>query len=204
MTTPHVLPQLPLWIEGDLSGAEAQRVTDHLDGCPSCRAAAEALRESQKWLKDAPPLPFEDHDFAQVRQKVLERLASEASPSTQIKMAPFSRWRPLLAAAASLLLILLASRSNLQKRQPVIAPPPLPSQAPEPQPTPFIPPVPTAPRVTRRPAPNPGPIPLPRPSQGAEPLNEPPATAIRIELQTANPNIRIIWLPNSSEPSRLS
>ena len=204
MTTPHVLNQLPLWIEGDLSEAEARPVSDHLESCPSCRACAEALRESQTWLKDVPPLPFEDPDFAQVRRRVLEQLATDSTAPARIKRAPQTLWRPLLVAAASLLFILLASRGNLQKPQPVIALPPPPSQAPEPPPTPSLPPVPTTPRVTHGPSPNPGPIPLPRPSQGAEPLKEPPTTAIRIELQTPNPNIRIIWLPNSSEPSRLS
>ncbi|MCM2249397.1 MAG: zf-HC2 domain-containing protein, partial [Geothrix sp.] len=56
--TIHVLDQLPFWVEGDLSAADLAAVEGHLAECPACRAAAEHLRISQTWLRDALASPF--------------------------------------------------------------------------------------------------------------------------------------------------
>lgn len=134
MTSFHVIEDLPLWVEGDLPEAETLRISEHLTECPSCRAVAEALQESQSWLKDAPPLPFDETDFAALRQDVLARLAAEAPARTHARVFRLTTWGSLLATAAALLFVVISSRSSLQKPlPPADASHPLPRPA-DPQP----------------------------------------------------------------------
>lgn len=215
MNSFHVIDRLPLWIEGDLPDTEAHQVSEHLSGCASCRAAAEALRESQSWLKDAPPAPFDENDFIKLRRNVLEQLATEGLSPFRSKVIRFFQRGPLVAAAAALLLILLTPWIRIPKANPQAEPEKRASSSSIPRlalpPTEVRTPVQASPRVPIQSQQNH--LSAVSPSKVGSPkiLDEIPITQVRIELQTSNPAIRIIWLPRSPaeppstpEQSRLS
>ncbi|MBP1773927.1 MAG: putative zinc-finger [Holophagaceae bacterium] len=194
MTHPHVLDQLPLWVEGDLTAPELEAVERHLAACPACREAADQLRQSQAWLREALASPFGAEDRARLRASVMARLAAPP-PAPRRFLVPSA----LLAAAAVLVVAVLTWNRPQGK------PAPLPTAG-------------TGPEFTSRatagatdiPAPAP---PLPprvrlaraahaqaqlqvrqRPDGTALPRREP----ARLEFQTADPTIRIIWLAQAT------
>jgi hypothetical protein len=176
MTCLRVLNQLPLWVEGDLPGPEAAALATHLARCGPCREAAEALRASQAWLRQGPPPPFTEADHAQVRRQVLDRIRAEAKP------VPFRIRRASLWAAACGLFVL-----GLSLRFPRPQVPPLPSHRP---------------LLAQQGPPAPAELQAPprrkaRPARAAPPPA--PSSVSRIELQTSNPQIRIIWLARSRD-----
>jgi anti-sigma factor RsiW len=181
MTCQDVQTQLPLWVEGDLPDPETGALEGHLARCGCCREAAEALRASQAWLKAGPPPPFTEADHAQVRQAVLDRIRAEAT----LRPAPFRARRALLWVAAGGLFVL-----GLTLRWPRPAAPPMPGHRP--------------PLARQEPAPAPpGVQPPPRRlARNPRPESRPEASALtRIELQTSNPQIRIIWLARTQAPA---
>ncbi len=205
MNSFHVIDHLPLWVEGDLPETDSHRVSEHLLGCTSCRATAEALRESQSWLKDSPPPPFDEDDLMELRRKVLKRLPSECLLPSRTKAIRFFHKGPLVAAAAVLLLILLTPWIRVQKANPQAEPEKRASSSLNPRlalpPTEVRAPVQASPRVAPRSLPIRMPVMSPNKAMGQEIPGETPVTQVRIEMQTSNPAIRIIWLPRSpSEP----
>jgi hypothetical protein len=179
MSSRHVTDLLPLWIGGDLEARESLLVEAHLLICEACRAEADALRESQAWMRSATP-PFSVADRDQVRQEVLAHIASGPLKARSRRV-----WKGVaaLAAAASLLLVLL--RHGHPENTGMPAPPPPPRTPPQTLP---MPPAPVGVGVARhQPAP-----PRPDPHEAAGP------GASRIEIQTDNPQIRIIWLARAT------
>ncbi len=180
MTLRHVVDQLPLWVEGDLRAQEAAAVEAHLAACAECRAEAEAFRQSQAWLKED-GAPFTAEDREALRHAVLVRAQAPAESRK-------SWWAVGLTAlaAASLLIILFR-------------PQPLPSVGALPPARPVAPsPIPIVPAPVK-------PIRLARHRPIHPPLDEEAGPgASRIEIQTANPQIRIIWLARATQPDALS
>lgn len=178
--TLHVLDQLPLWIGGDLDAAETASVERHLAQCPACRAEAERLRTSQAWLREAMTPPFDLADGERLHREVMGRLRREAvaGPTRPLARPPVL----LMACAATLLLAIVLWRQDpaTVAPKPVIEPGVL---QPQPQPAP----------------PQAVPLEPPRSARGwpAPHPQVPPASPARIEFQTADPNIRIIWLAQS-------
>lgn len=187
MTTPHVLDQLPLWVEGDLSSRDHAEVQAHLALCSSCRAEADRLRTSQAWLREALDSPFEAADRDQFRRRVMDQIRSEPVRSPHRRLLP----RPVLlaAGAAALMIITLVWH---QARPGAVSPPeaeaptaatlPQAKAATEGPPRQALgDPTRAAPRVARY-----------HPVAEANPPRH--EAAARIEFQTADPTIRIIWL----------
>lgn len=175
--TSHVLDQLPLWVEGDLAPADQAAVEAHLTACPACRAEADRIQTTQAWLREALAPPFGPKDHAALQAAVLVRLAvREPAP-------PLPSRRPALLAGLAAALALVAVARLLSPRAP--GTPERPAGAPPAAaPSPPVQPV-RAPTEARAPSP-----PRARP-QPAAPTPDAPA---RIEFQTADPTIRIIWL----------
>ncbi len=174
--TLHVLNQLPLWIGGDLDDDEAVAVERHLADCPACRAEAERLSTSQAWLREAMASPFDASDGERLRQRVMAQLPARTRPVRRLHL------RPAFMAAAALLVAALVWRQHGDPGAPA------PMQAPNPG----VPAVPTTPAALPRTAALPQPRAHPRPrSHPIPPTQDEPA---RIEFQTADPAIRIIWL----------
>ncbi|MCE1205162.1 MAG: zf-HC2 domain-containing protein [Holophagaceae bacterium] len=181
--TRHVLHQLPLWVEGDLDAAGMAAVDRHLAQCPDCASAAGALRASQDLLREAMVSPFTTADRERLRGRVLAQVRVEASTKPTRRLIP----RPaLLAVGAATLLFTVI----LWRQEPTVA-------IPEPRPAP------TAPQPPPEPPPavafQRGPLPLRIRESAATPGKTTlPAIPTRIEFQTADPTIRIIWLAQSN------
>ena len=171
MTLRHVEDQLPLWVEGDLGAEEAVAVEIHLAACAACREAAEALRESQAWLRsDAAPFNAEDRE--DLRRAVLARVQGPARGAW---------WGAGIAALAAAALLIFFVRPHPVEAVASLPAPPAPAPAPVAPPERVV-------RVARR---HPVRPPL-EPSAGPG--------ASRIEIQTDNPQIRIIWLARADAP----
>jgi len=185
--TLHVLDQLPLWVEGDLDAASLAAVEHHLAQCPGCAAAAGDLRASQIRLREASTSPFDTSDRARLRRQVMAKVRSEAAARPVRRLA--IRPALLAACAASLLLAALVWRRghDLQGGAPQLMPPPLPEAV-----LPSSPPELPSNTVRRQAASHPHP--RGRPASNHDLEAAPQGEPTRIEFQTANPNIRIIWL----------
>ena len=178
MTMRHVSDQLPLWVEDDLDAPAMAAVEAHLAACDACRAEAEAFRESQAWLKEG-HAPFADEDREALRRAVLAQVQAGADP----RRAWWGAALGVLAAAALIIFLVRPNPAQLTTALP--SSPPAPVQTLEPPlPSPAVKPV----RAPRRRA-------TPRPlEQAAGP------GVSRIEIQTRNPQIRIIWLARPAAP----
>jgi hypothetical protein len=187
MTTHHVLDRLSLWVEGDLTGQELLELEGHLAECPACQQAAEHMKVSQGWLREALASPFDAADQERFRRTVLEKIRAE-SPAKRSRRFTI---RPALltACAASLLVASLVWQQQRHHESPVLLPgvTPLPKAA--------EPPTQTDPQPNKaepRPSPAAHARPRPGPTQASE--SPPSGDPTRIEFQTSDPNIRIIWL----------
>lgn len=175
----HVKDQLPLWIGGDVEASEATAIEAHLAQCESCRAEADAYRQSQAWLKEASLPPFEPEEREALRRTVMAQIVSRP-PAT----ARWIGWGAAVLAAASVLFLTLHRTKSPVPEAPAprLATMEPPKLAPAP-----VPPL----RVARRHA-HP-----PRPDLTLTAAGPGPS---RIEIQTANPRIRIIWLARATQP----
>lgn len=180
--TLHALDQLPLWAEGDLDAAEMAAVDRHLAQCLDCASAAGDLRASQNLLREATTVPFEASARERLRRKVMVQVHAEAAARPVRHLIPRSAL--MAACAASLLLAVFLWRQGpaLAVQQPT-AVLKAPQQPPQPPPT-------IAERQNPTSFPTRGPAASPREAP-------PPAGPARIEFQTADPTIRIIWLAQS-------
>jgi len=181
--TRHVLDQLPLWVEGDLDPTGMATVDRHLNLCPDCRYAAMGLRASQDQLREALASPFTTADRERLRGRVMAQILAEGSTKPTRRLIPRSAL--LAAAAASLLLAGLLWRPGPAAVVPEPGPVPTAPQASPQQPPPTM--------AAQR-----SPLPLRIRGSAGSPQEAPPPTGLaRIEFQTADPTIRIIWLAQS-------
>jgi len=194
--TPHVLDQLPLWVEGDLSTPELAAVEAHLAQCTACRLAATELQASQSWLRETLASPFDASDQERLRRSVMEQIKIEPTPKPVRRFAT----RPALLAACAAVLII--ATFSWRQTQPVAPAPTLASPS-----LPADPPVPGAITPTLAPS---APVRAAPAREALPPMKVPvlpreePA---RIELQTADPTVRIIWLAQAkplSEPTAIT
>ena len=180
--TPHVLHQLPLWVESDLDAADMAVVDHHLAQCPDCRSAAENLRASQIQLREAMVSPFGASDRERLRRQVVAQIRAEGADKS---VRSLLRHSALLAACAASLLLAV-----FLWRQGPAAVAPEPTSAPKGHQHPAQPP----PALAVRQDPSP---PRTRGPAASARVAQPPAGPTRIEFQTADPTIRIIWLAQS-------
>jgi anti-sigma factor RsiW len=206
---------LALHAEGDLEPAESRALDAHIREGPHCRAEAEAYRRSQAFLREVGPAPIDARDYAEIRRGVRRALAEEASRGTFVQRAANiflegKRGAPALAVAACLLLLAaIALRpfrpAEVSEKASIarLAGPRAEARPLSPSKETTLPPDPTL--VVRD-----GRKPALFPSQQTKPLSDkhalfvraaPSSVVSRIELQTTNPNVRIIWLVGA-QPAR--
>ena len=191
MKTPHNLEQLPLWVEGDLSEGEASSVQAHLAQCSTCRKTVEAIRASQAWLKKDEPSPFTLGDRQELRREVMARIQADHLKRTPAGRV-FLKTRPLLLLAVAFGLFFAVTGLQRRQQKPAVL---VAEQVPPP---PVSAPVPAPPSFTRR-----APVratPAPRTAIRSEAMVASESALSRIEIQTGNPQIRIIWLARA-EPT---
>jgi len=211
---------LPLHVGNDLPPSDAARVAGHLESCAACRSREADLRRSQLFLREAEPPRLDADEHLALRRAVIReierRAATRTWPWTRTWSTP---WVPAfaLAAAATVGLGLLLTQNpppsttgpaSHDQRPPTAvtalasssAPATVKSEAPavaSAQPEP-----PAAASVSSKaPARRRGSVALrkgPAASAAVRPVN--PGSPLQIELQTANPNVRIIWIVPSTAP----
>jgi hypothetical protein len=183
---------LPLFAGGDLDAAETVAVSAHVAACAGCRAEVDALAAALSLLPLA-TLPFGEAERRGVRRRVLDEIArrEEGAPSVLALLA-----QPHLALAALAGAIVIGTAlvapflaRNAGVPEAVLLEPPAPPATPAPAKEPAAVAASLAPD---RAAPVAGAA-RTRRARPAAPPAAAPSPAMRLEIQTGNVNVRIIW-----------
>lgn len=194
---------LPLFAGGDLDAGETSAVSSHVAACADCRAEVEALSSALSLLPLS-TLSFDDADRRIVRRRVLDEIAKrrKAAPPLVVSLL---RPRLALAALAGAIVIgtalvapFLARNAGVPERTPLDRPGRVAAPA-------------TAGgrgAVAESPGPDrPAPVAAAVRTRRTRPAAPPaagPGPAMRLEIQTGNVNVRIIWFtggPSGDEPA---
>ena len=97
---------IPLYVEGDLASAIADRLTSHLEWCGRCNWLADEYKESQSWLRTSEPAEFDEAFLDNLKAGVLSRI-EETSARPSLLASLVQQWsrRQVLALSAALLII---------------------------------------------------------------------------------------------------
>lgn len=198
---------------GDLSPADAGKLSAHLASCETCRQfAALPVDDPSGFRAEVPLMPA---DFTRIRANVR---ASLRERRTRDSFMPFALWAPAAAAAVIVALSWFAMRSPgvpvvppQTASRPELRAPAVPSEShvgPQLSPEPIRSPKETSgPRVARSHRQTPEMIVAARPAAAPEPIVAGTAQAsprpLLIEIHTADPDVRILWIAQQApaEPS---
>ena len=173
--------EIGLWVEGDLPAAESAALERHLSECRSCRDEVEAIRGSQRLLKDLSAESLQPAVYSAVRARVMARIQRPSRAS---------RWRWAAAAAAlacGLMLMMVLRRPSVPARPPAAARAAAvqPVTAPPRTAQPDLPHVPARAGTVHR-ARHGSPAPRPAAAAARQPL--------KIQLFTSDPEVVIYWI----------
>lgn len=109
---------LSAYIDGELNGAEALAVTEHLSICPECRLELLRLQETVNVIRSLPEIepPFDFH------QRLCQRLNPLKEQKPWYKRFSFNRWLGFGAAAALLLCVVSFNIFNPFAELPIRSP----------------------------------------------------------------------------------
>ena len=116
--TCHSKESLALYAGGDLSGAEADRVSLHLQQCSECRRFVEGLAHQQALFRSVRQEAVAPAALAQMRRQLSSRLA-EARPGWLVRVERFfllELQRPRYAAAVAALVLVISATVFAQLR----------------------------------------------------------------------------------------
>jgi Putative zinc-finger len=191
MSCRRVEKSLPLFVGRDLTASRLSEIAAHLAACERCRGHLAELEAGLAFLEASPPPPFAEADYDTLRRAVRRRIESGAgSPAGGRASRLILASAGILAVAFAAILVLRA-RVELPRAAGVAASTPRVEAAVAALPaTPLEEPSPPAPvNVARN-----------SPRRPARPAGRGAATSVvRIEFQTANPDVRIIWLVKKGE-----
>ena len=211
---------LPLYAGRDLEEKRATLVTKHLQTCAACARVADEYRESVQLTEQFAPPVFSEAVYAGIRQRVLREIETEAvAPVWSQTNASLFRSRltwaiagVILMAVSMLALYFIMNRGNVEQQ--LVHQPPakvqpgtkerINSGPPQDNKRADLPSPVGVPQLQRRKrsrdrihtvaataTPQPGSLPEPMlfPPPNSTALTKP----IRVEIQTKDPTIRIIW-----------
>ncbi len=184
---------LALLEDGGLSRREVRRVAAHLKSCGRCRALQRELARSRRWIESAPAPPLAEEDLAAMRRGVWRQIEELSLDSRRGASTARSLAFAALGLAAAAFGVMWLARGAQEPAPRRVAPPTAAALAavfPEPASTSGAPAAPAAASSAISPAPAGRVARTGR--RRASPAVEPGFS--RIEFQTANPSVRIIWL----------
>jgi len=192
---------LPLFVEGDLPRRKSERVRLHLEECLTCRGLQEQYRRSQQWLRATGHPPLDGERLETLRRAVWRRIENEPQPArlwlaVERAWSGLRRWasQPPVAVAAVGLVVLVSVTMTRGLGGPRLGtpldlgnPPALQESGEE--------------SAAGEAADDPELLAVATPEEmadgtengEADPVEETPASKMRIEIQTQDPNVRIIW-----------
>ncbi|MBK9313370.1 MAG: zf-HC2 domain-containing protein [Acidobacteria bacterium] len=206
MKCPQIEKLLPLYVGDDLPADQMESVRTHLADCTQCFEMAAGFSESRSWFREAAIPSFDEADLANMRASVHQRIAEEHEiPGLLDRIFASLSLRPVFVAAAAAIILLGAVLYGLRSvdKPPNQVKPDIAREAeirdgnevidPTGRKTPQ-----TAgrdkPRRIRRKAVKTRSDLIARTDPLPLETKQEPSEQLRIELQTSDPNIRIIWL----------
>ncbi len=181
---------LPLCGGDDLEGRHRKDIEEHLPACESCRRLERDLRRTRAWIASVPGPALGEAGSAQLRREVWQEIESRGLRAGR-RVERDRRWA--VSSAAALLAAVIVGLAVLSKGRsgPAGPPPAAAVPAATEQRAAAAPPR----NVEESAAPEPGSTKarLPR-LRGGRHSGAARTETVRIEFQTANPDVRIIWL----------
>ena len=192
MTCRKMEKVLPLFAGRDLDPARMSEVAAHLEACERCRSLHAELAAGRAFLEASPAPSLSESDYADLRRAVWSQIEAGAGRPARGGVGRFILASAGLAAAALAAILVLRARPEgpsspgrtaaVPRQEPAVAA--LPAAPREEPPTP--PSTATSVGYTPRKA-------VRTAARGSE------SPVVRIEFQTANPDVRIIWLVKKGE-----
>jgi hypothetical protein len=185
---------LPLFVGDDLEGRRKREIEEHLAGCEGCRLLQGDLLRGRAWIASIPVPSLGEAESGELRRGVWREIESRGVRAG----GAVPRYRRFaVSSAAALLLAVLVGLAVLSRGRPgPAASPPaavIPS-APEERVVAVAPPR-TVEEVDESAAPEPVPAKArPLRARAGPHTGAIPSEVVKIEFQTANPDVRIIWL----------
>lgn len=103
MKCTHIEKLLPLFVENDLDERQIRLIADHLESCISCRSLSEQYAESQGWLRASPAFAFSEKTDAALRDSIRREIAADRKPDSRWSAWGFKSAFAFSATAAILL-----------------------------------------------------------------------------------------------------
>ena len=210
---------IPLYVEGDLGDRKAAMVRSHLDSCSTCRTSVGQYEASQEWLRYAPAPEVDAAMLENLRGEILAGLSKQNRWGDWLRMHTFCMHFEFIHLGAALSLAIAVglvsylSKSDSITKEPTRKTVENTSERPSrDDPTGFrgegVPHVVVNNAKPRR-LPAHHTTPHKEPDQPAFIARtgeagreiESPAPHVRIEFQTSDPNIRIIWFAGAENAS---
>jgi hypothetical protein len=180
-----------LFVGEELEGRRKREIENHLAGCERCRLLQEDLQGSRAWIGSIRAPSLNEAESGELRRGVWREIESRGLRAG----GALPRYRRLaVSSAAGLLLTVLMGLAVLSKGRPArVASPPAAvlAAAPREAVAAAAPPQPL--KESAAPAPDSVTARFPRARAGRHTAAV-PSDVVKIEFQTANPDVRIIWL----------
>lgn len=185
---------MPLHAANDLPAGQAERMADHLRACAGCRDYQAKFEASRAWLLEQASLSIDEAFLAEIRAGVRREMTRSPRWVDWVKRLTFTPIPRFVMAAAILLIVAIVWLMSRQHSvAPVIPPPEVVEHQHRGEVTPSPTEVKMAQNKPNKSRPRARKREILRP-EGMVAGNEPAPEMTRIEFQTADPNIRIIWL----------
>jgi hypothetical protein len=106
MNCTHTKRLIPLYVGGDLNTQQVAGVRRHIETCEQCRDIVAEFAESQSWLRDFTAPQFDETVFENLRDAVREEIArTESRPSLFDLLTPVWNLRSVISASLALALL---------------------------------------------------------------------------------------------------
>ena len=192
MTCRRVEKDLPLFVGRDLGPARMAEIAAHLAVCERCGVLHSELAAGRAFLEASPAPPLSQDDYATLRRAVWRRIETGTGRPAGRRAGRLVLASAGVLAVALAAIVVLRARLDLPRAAGPIA------AAVRAEPAVAV--LPTAPREESVSPPAPatsGPDTLRKAVRPAR--RRPDPSVVRIEFQTANPDVRIIWLVKKGE-----